>query len=129
MDDPRVELFRHQNGSLVLAQPCGALKGATCTVYKDRPSRCREFICLLYSAVAEKEVDLYDALEVVDGAHEAVSDVAVAFGIDSTAVRSVLPEARRRVANDPDVTDAQRAALSKAEKLLDRHFRGRKKRG
>ena len=36
-----------------LPQPCQALDGCTCRVYPDRPSRCRDFECLLFKSVLQ----------------------------------------------------------------------------
>lgn len=62
-----------------LAQPCAALVGRACTVYDERPARCREFRCLLYAALADGEVDLAEAGAIVDEAHARVAAVAASL--------------------------------------------------
>lgn len=46
-------------------QPCAALDGRRCTIYAARPASCRRYECLLHGALAEGEVTLDEALEVV----------------------------------------------------------------
>lgn len=56
-------------GTPVLPQRCAALDGRRCTAYAARPQACRRYHCQLFSALAEGEVSLPEALTVVDGAH------------------------------------------------------------
>lgn len=117
-------LFERDNGVCAFSQPCQMLKGASCAAYEKRPEACRKFICNLYAAVAENEVDVYDALEVIDQAHEKLADLAVTFDLEAKG--GVMYAARRKAAYDPTVTDDQKAALKKTEKFLDRYFLGRR---
>jgi uncharacterized protein len=57
------------DGSPALPQRCAALEGHACTVYAERPDGCRRYHCHLFAALAEKEVELAEALAVVDQAH------------------------------------------------------------
>jgi Fe-S-cluster containining protein len=88
------------DGSPGLAQRCTALEGRCCTVYSERPEACRRYRCHLLMALAEGEVSLNEALAVVDEAH-------------------ALLRAR----------DAAQEPREQAEAYLDRHFRGRQRRG
>jgi hypothetical protein len=58
-----------EDGTRVLPQRCAALDGRRCTAYSARPEGCRRYHCQLFSALAEGEVSLPEALAVVDGAH------------------------------------------------------------
>ncbi len=50
-------------------QPCQALgDDCRCKIYEDRPSTCRSFNCLLATALMAGEVDLPEALRVVEEA-------------------------------------------------------------
>lgn len=120
----KLPVISRDDGSPALPQPCAALRGATCTVYAQRPVKCRVYTCHLYSAVAEDEVDIHEALQVIDAANEAIADVAAAFGISESGA---MPQARRRAAHGGDVSDPARRALDRAERVLDRHFRGRRR--
>lgn len=52
--------------SLKFPQPCSALcSDLKCRVYADRPSRCREFECALFNAVAVGKVALPAALKTI----------------------------------------------------------------
>jgi Fe-S-cluster containining protein len=48
-------------GGMVLVQPCAALKGRRCTVYKFRPKCCRSFECGLLQRVKLGLVSLEEA--------------------------------------------------------------------
>jgi uncharacterized protein len=65
MRQRKLEVMRRADGSPALAQRCAALEGCRCTIYTDRPDSCRRYQCLLYTALAEGEVSLDDALAVV----------------------------------------------------------------
>ena len=58
-----------EDGSSVLPQRCAALEGSRCTAYAERPEGCRRYHCQLFSALAEGEVSLDEALAVVERAH------------------------------------------------------------
>lgn len=54
---------------VALRQRCGALDGCRCDIYEDRPAACRDYRCMLLTALAEDEVSLRDALVIVEQAH------------------------------------------------------------
>jgi Fe-S-cluster containining protein len=93
-------VIERSDGSPGLAQRCAALEGRCCTVYAQRPEACRRYRCNLFTALAEGEVSLDEALTVVDGAH--------------SQLRAV---------------ETGQAPREPAEAYLDRHFRGRQRRG
>jgi hypothetical protein len=47
----------------LLAQPCSALRGKRCSIYKQRPQCCRTFECLLLKRVQRGEISFADARE------------------------------------------------------------------
>lgn len=54
---------REEADHLKFPQPCTALcADLKCRVYADRPSRCRQFECALFKAVAARQVELPAAL-------------------------------------------------------------------
>lgn len=70
-DDPKplqaaglaINIRRH---AATISQPCAALgPDLRCRVYADRPTRCRDFECDLFKAVARDELDLPTALKVI----------------------------------------------------------------
>lgn len=60
--------LRASDGAPGLRQPCAALSGTCCTIYADRPASCRRYECLLFRALADDEVDVVEAIAVVDDA-------------------------------------------------------------
>ncbi len=116
------------DGGPALTQHCAALEERACTVYTDRPASCRLYQCQLFSAVAEKEVSLEEALAVVDEAHSRVAAVALTLAPSPAgAPRAVLQRARRaRLAeHGGPLSEKAQATYERAEGYLDRHFRGR----
>lgn len=53
-----------------LAQACAGLRGHECGCYAQRPTACRQFVCLLATAYGADEVSLPEALEVVAQARQ-----------------------------------------------------------
>lgn len=51
-------------------QPCVALSGCRCRIYRDRPAYCREFECLLLQNVQEGRIPAAAALAVIRDARE-----------------------------------------------------------
>lgn len=67
-----------QDGRPALRQRCSALEGG-CAVYHERPHACRTYRCLLLDALAQGEVDLADALQIVATTREAPSPARLAM--------------------------------------------------
>lgn len=121
-----VEVASRPDGSLALPQRCAALHGMDCSVYGDRPARCRSYHCNLYAALADGEVDPEEAWRVIEEAKARVRRLGEAqFGrADDPAVVS-----RYRAAladpTGPVLSEEARRAFSELQAWLDRHFRGR----
>lgn len=62
------------SGTVVLAQRCSALKGRDCQIYKDRPSSCAEYQCLLATSLVEDEVTLEEAQAAVRKAQRLIAE-------------------------------------------------------
>lgn len=57
-------------------QPCAALCADNkCRIYAERPTRCRQFECLLFQAVARGEVEIPAALRTIRTAHRRAENV------------------------------------------------------
>lgn len=54
--------IRHRDSDVWMEQPCAALKRLCCTVYEQRPVRCRKFQCQQLTRLAAGEIDEGDAL-------------------------------------------------------------------
>jgi hypothetical protein len=111
------------NGVFRLHQRCGALRGKTCSVYERRPAACSAYVCLLAQALAQGEVGLAEARELVEGAHARLASVRAHLpGIDGSPV----PHVRRSMSGEAPVLDDDAAsAWIDAREYLRRHFIGR----
>lgn len=56
-------------------QPCSGLNGALCTLYQNRPTRCRAFVCGQFRAVAAGEVDFATAAGRIAEVRQGVAEV------------------------------------------------------
>lgn len=52
------------------AQPCAALSGCECRIYADRPSRCRQFECLLFQSARDGRTSILRAQRVIREARQ-----------------------------------------------------------
>jgi len=57
--------MRHRAEEYWMEQPCAALKRLCCTVYDQRPMRCRKFHCQQLTRLAGGEIDEGDALVLI----------------------------------------------------------------
>jgi Fe-S-cluster containining protein len=113
-------------------QRCTALEGTCCKVYAERPEACRRYTCFLLTALAEEETSLRDALQVVDEAHARIQAVeALLPPAQADAPRAVLLRAQKEdlPENGGPLPPQIREPWLQAENYLDRHFRGRHRRG
>jgi hypothetical protein len=62
---PPLPIVTRDTGARHLPQPCVALSAGACQCYAQRPRACRQFVCLLLTALQADEVSLPDALAVV----------------------------------------------------------------
>lgn len=130
-DAARLALFgisveTRPDGSVALPQRCAALNGCECRAYAQRPTRCREYQCNLYSAVQADEVDVQEALRVVAGAHQRVQRLSTAaFGVEPDH-GAVMTRLRQRKTTAEGETNIARGELAELDSYLDRHFRGRR---
>jgi Fe-S-cluster containining protein len=60
----------------LLMQPCGALKGNRCTIYRHRPNCCRTFECRLLRDVNEGKRNLSEAHEIIRGTRQMIAHIA-----------------------------------------------------
>ena len=63
-------------GSLVrFTQPCAAHDGCRCSVYRDRPTYCRQFDCLLLQSVKAGSLSPQSALRVIGRAQKQIAEI------------------------------------------------------
>ena len=56
-------------------QPCRALEGCRCRIYRDRPTYCRQFECLLLKAVKAGRIETVAALRTIRSARRRAEKV------------------------------------------------------
>lgn len=54
--------LKRRDGELLFLQPCSAHRNNCCTIYKDRPERCRTFSCRQLGGVTEGSITEETAL-------------------------------------------------------------------
>jgi len=67
--------LKSRRGRRYFEQPCRAFCGTHCSVYAERPVRCRSFECRQLALVAEGTIDERAALETIQRARERVDRV------------------------------------------------------
>ena len=104
-------------------QPCRFLNDCTCTIYEQRPTRCRRFECLQLNLLADGEITeeqaaakIKEAKALVQRIHELLAEAA------DHAVDEALEERARRVLGDQTDTPLH-DELKTLKKLLNRDFR------
>jgi Fe-S-cluster containining protein len=68
-------LEKKGRGKLAFAQPCACFGGKLCTIYDDRPKRCRTFECGLLKRVGADEMNAGAALKKISEAKILVKKV------------------------------------------------------
>ncbi len=79
--DSPAQLSRHgmrmrcRDGEYFMEQPCAALLETGCTIYSDRPSRCRQFNCQQLHLVEAGQTTEADAMAAIGTAHALAAQV------------------------------------------------------
>ncbi len=110
-------------------QPCAALAGRLCGLYRDRPSRCRLFECRQYQGVAAGELDALEALDRIRQAQRQISDIEQL--LTSTQGNNLRKPLAQRYAtalagasqSDTPLPPALVPAMERLQAWLDEHFR------
>lgn len=63
--------FKEELGSF--SQPCPHLEGTRCSVYADRPGRCRQFECELLKSVRRGDQPVESAKKIIEETREAAT--------------------------------------------------------
>jgi Fe-S-cluster containining protein len=121
-------VVRRDEDKAHLCQPCRALDGTRCTIYEARPGTCREYDCDLVNALRGGELDLAEALEVVERTRSMRAELVALLPPESGDPEPL----RQRVctAHQPPMGGPlPRATWSRfhaLEDALDHSFRGRR---
>jgi Fe-S-cluster containining protein len=122
---------KRKRGQSHFVQPCAAHQDSQCSIYAERPQRCRIFECRQLQRVAAGEITEVAALEKIGGALRLIADInALLLCAGDTNARHALSK-RCETAMDEPTSDAaalelrRRLAGAKREldTLLDQEFR------
>lgn len=101
-----------QSGRLAMRLPCSKLEARCCTVYKERPGGCRNFVCHLGHRLELGDVEFPQALELVREAQRRIEVLRAAWpGPEPVVQRATQQAARGKAPND--------AALKALESVHD----------
>ncbi len=110
------------------AQPCPALCGTRCTIYEQRPTRCRAFECRQYRQVADGSLPAEEAAARIGEVKREVEEIkAMMERLGCLHPRGSLGKRYNALLAARGKTDAGilrlTAAYDKLEQVLGRHFR------
>jgi uncharacterized cysteine cluster protein YcgN (CxxCxxCC family) len=122
--------IKRKKNLLFFLQPCAAHCGSRCSIYENRPTRCRDFSCRQLRGVTLGEITETSARKKVSEARERVE--AIRLMIDRIVETNPKRSLARRVANaltpkSPDertlLHDSLESAMNDLESFLDQEFR------
>jgi uncharacterized protein len=104
-------------------QPCRFLDDCTCTIYTQRPTRCRHFECFQLTQLALGEITEADAQTKIDEARKRVDSLQalLAMAGDTKTEDSLTERTGRVLANQSEQTLNQE--MRDLKLFLARHFR------
>lgn len=76
-----IEIFQDRKPA-ALRQPCAAYKNCACSIYAERPDKCRAFQCILLKRFEANEVSGSDALKIIHDARSLRDEVKRAMPTD-----------------------------------------------
>ncbi len=104
-----------------LRLPCHALKNRCCSVYAERPSGCRTFVCKLGEHLTHGNLTSGECSEVVAEAIDRIHDVGISLKLD----RDVMTRAQRLAQNSAaPLSDEQLDLLRSTQVFIRTHFLG-----
>jgi len=128
-----LKLKRKHKEQFIL-QPCPAHQESRCSIYHQRPERCRLFECQQLKRVASREISESMALEKIRDVLKRVADVNCLFDhLGKTSLKRPLTKRYEKITAEPiDVSSGPKAielreklalAMQELEELLDKDFR------
>ena len=113
--------LKSRHGKRYFQQPCRAFRVDCCSIYDERPTRCREFACRQLRLVAAGDIDEQTALQTIAEARALVGRVEELIEqAGGTNVRKSLRKRFEKVTSEPgsvDLNDAAAGARSELEGL------------
>jgi Fe-S-cluster containining protein len=122
---------KRKRGQSHFVQPCAAHKESQCTIYAERPQRCRIFECRQLQRVAAGEIAETSALEKIGGALRLIAEInALLLRTGDTNARHALSKrcetAMAEPSSDATALETRRQLISakrELDALLDQDFR------
>lgn len=118
MEELGVEL-QHQDGVISFSHPCKCLSGTKCSVYQDRPARCRIFECELLKRVRAGERTVEQAHATIQEAFAKVASLKQRLGELGQDDDSMALAFRWNALSDDSAERSEEWWDSYAELLLD----------
>lgn len=84
-----------QSGRLAMRLPCSRLEKRCCTIYEQRPSGCRTFVCHLGRRLELGEVGFEEALRIVHEAQRRIAVLRSAWPLEEPVVQKATQMAAR----------------------------------
>lgn len=108
-------------------QPCAALCGTLCTVYEDRPTRCRLFVCRQFQGVAAGKILEGDAKARIAEVRRQVAGVEKLLNLTGgdnlrKSLSQRFANAMAQAAESPDHAKLAQA-MEQVQATLGEHFR------
>jgi Fe-S-cluster containining protein len=104
-------------------QPCRFLNDCTCTIYEQRPTRCRRFECLQLKLLAAEEITEAEAAAKIEEARAQMLRVRdLLAGAGDVSTDEALEECVKRVLGDKTDTPLYHE-MQTLKRLLNRDFR------
>lgn len=111
--------LKSRHGKRYFQQPCRAFCGTHCSVYEERPVRCRSFECRQLALVAAGTVDEDGALRTIQRARELVGTVEQLVEQSGAGdPRRSLKRRFEKATSEPVGTDGSSAGIENRARLM-----------
>lgn len=104
-------------------QPCQFLQSCACTIYENRPTRCRLFECQQLKKLHAGQITEQDALEVIARTKAMVAEVETLLPIDTPTAQSLSLEERVNASHEEKTSADLKHLHNQLKRLLAREFR------
>jgi Fe-S-cluster containining protein len=108
-----------QSGRSAMPLPCHRLSERCCTVYTERPSGCRAYVCRLGDQLARGEVQGSEALAVVREAQRRIAALKAAWPCEGPVVQRATTAA---LTGDTSLSDVAFELLSDVRTWIDQQM-------
>ena len=127
-----MDLQKKKSGKICFTQPCSCFDGKLCSIYENRPKRCRSFECRLLERTQTEKVTVSSALKAIAEARRCADDVQkLVRELGQNDERMPLNRRYSEVMSQPiELADEEKSerrgelmlAVHKLTKILERDF-------